>query len=213
MFLESDEYIPNNLRNLDAIDIEFEKRLLSNILCATLFNRMIVDDDVDISIQPEHQTNLLFIIRFKHPERLVAHFRLSEMPGCCGMLISYNSHIYYDYRRNSLGALLHRYRIQLARRLGYTAIISTDVENNPAQSKILKRHGWKKIWIFTNMRTGHGVLMHCKNVCEKTLSVRNGLNLLRKMKKWLGRRKNDASILTIERQIYNRLGLIYYDMY
>ena len=211
MFLESETNDMSNLRNLAYIDVELEKKLLLNLLHTTIGCMSM--GNIDISIQPEHQTNLLFIIRLTCPEEFVAHFRLSEMPGCCGMLISYNSYVYRDYRRNGLGALLNRYRIQLALRLGYTSIISTDVKNNPAQSKILKRHGWKEVWSFNNIRTNNEILVHCKNVCEKTLSVRNGLNLLRKMKKWLGRRKNDASILTIERQIYNRLGLIYYDMY
>lgn len=93
-------------------------------------------------------------------ETCIAHFYLVEMPGCCGMVISTNAAVYKGYRKKGIGTVLNRFRMDIAKALGYSCMLCTDVLSNEPQQKILKTNGWKLIHNFTNRKTKNKIGIH-----------------------------------------------------
>lgn len=85
----------------------------------------------------------------------ISTFRLVEMKGCCGIMISTNNTIYGKYTGKGLNNILNQFRIDLARELGYTILMCTDLDNNEPQRKTLIKNGWKDIYKFVNKRTNN----------------------------------------------------------
>lgn len=90
----------------------------------------------------------------------ISFFRLIDMPGCCGIIISTSSFIHLEYRNKGLGLLLNQMRIELSQYLGYGLLICTDIEDNKHQQKILTKNKWSKIDSFINPRTKNKVNIH-----------------------------------------------------
>lgn len=89
-----------------------------------------------------------------------ASFHLAEMPGNCGMLISYHSYINPNVRQKGLGTILNEARVQIARDLGYSLLIATDRLANTAQQRIFQKVGWKEVVQFTNAYTKNRIGLH-----------------------------------------------------
>jgi hypothetical protein len=87
----------------------------------------------------------------------VGTFCLAQLPGCCGVCVSYHSRMAGAYKRKGIGTYLNSLRVRLARALGYGVILCTDTMDNTAQRKILQRNGWQDIYIFENPRTENKV--------------------------------------------------------
>ena len=83
----------------------------------------------------------------------ISEWRLVDMPGCCGILISTGAKVAIPYTNKGLGRLLNRFRIELARALGYGVLLCTDVITNRYQQAILDENGWEQITTFVNPRT------------------------------------------------------------
>jgi hypothetical protein len=92
-------------------------------------------------------------VRIKKGEQAIADFKLIQLPGCCGVLVSYNSYVYFTYRNRGMGKILNEFRQEIATYLGYTVMLCTDKDSNEPQSKILKSQGFKSVHQFTNRRT------------------------------------------------------------
>lgn len=100
-------------------------------------------------------------------KNVISSFDLSELPHCCGILVSHGAHVYYPHQNKGIGTLLQKFRIDLAKRLGYTIMLCTDVKSNKYQRKILEKHGWKDVLEFQNSRSGNTVAVSCLNVGGK----------------------------------------------
>lgn len=94
----------------------------------------------------------------------VASFSLRQLPGCCGVLVSYHGRVYNPYRKMGIGTLLNQMKIDIARVWGYTTLLCTDVIDNQPQRKILGKNGWKDIHTFTNKRTGNLVAITVRDL-------------------------------------------------
>jgi len=94
------------------------------------------------------------------PETIVAGFSLSQMPGCCGLCVSHDAYVISSLRGRGIGTALNELRIYLARNMGYTCLLCTDVDSNEPQKKILSKNGWKTNMTFCNKRTGNIVNLH-----------------------------------------------------
>ncbi len=112
----------------------------------------------------ERTTQISFFNEKGKPSKLIAWFQLSPMPGCCGYVISHYSVVNLEYRGKGLGTLLNKFRIELCKQLGYTAILCTDLKTNEAQRKILHKNGWKDIHEILNKRTGNRVCLTVHNI-------------------------------------------------
>lgn len=89
----------------------------------------------------------------------IAGFKLYEMPHCCGILVSCNAYVQPSFRGKRVGTLLNNLRQEIARAMGYTVMICTDIARNTPQRKLLKTNGWKDILEFKNKRTGNTILL------------------------------------------------------
>ena len=98
---------------------------------------------------------------------LIASFQLTQLPGCCAYVVSTGSYISVPYRKRGLGTILNNFRIDIAKHLGYTAIICTDLDNNVPQRKILEKNGWKDVHSLTNKRTDNFLHLTIKDLNEK----------------------------------------------
>lgn len=94
------------------------------------------------------------------PITYIAYFKLVDMPGCCGVVVSTGSLIHPAYRCKGLGTLLNTMRIELANELGFGAIICTDKLVNLPQRRILDKNGWFEAAQFNNPNTGNDVSIH-----------------------------------------------------
>jgi hypothetical protein len=91
---------------------------------------------------------------------IVADFKLSELPGCCGVCVSFFAHVFPDFRGKGIGTMLNRLRIAIAKEAKYGLLICTDVDNNIPQNKILAKNGWELAANFINPKTKHCVNLH-----------------------------------------------------
>ncbi len=88
---------------------------------------------------------------------IIAEFRLTEFPGCCAFMVSFHGSVSYKWQKLGLGAILNQMRIDIARLLGYTALVCTDKLDNVGQRKILAKNGWKDIFTCVNKRTNNKI--------------------------------------------------------
>jgi ribosomal protein S18 acetylase RimI-like enzyme len=102
---------------------------------------------------------------------LVAYFKLSQIPGCCGICVSYNSGVDERFRSRGIGSILNSMRIQMAYEDGYTVLMGTTVETNGHELRILEKNGWRQISSFVNKRTRRTVLVHEVTVYDTGIEV------------------------------------------
>jgi hypothetical protein len=139
--------------------VEKYKKQISSILNS---------DDWDIRI---YDYNVSFSEKFEAGEyrlilnnQLVSTFELIPMINCCGILVSTRSIVYDKFKNKGIGTILNSFRIDIARAMGYSLLLCTDVDNNDYQQKILLRNGWKNIFSFINQRTSNKVNIHVINL-------------------------------------------------
>jgi len=99
----------------------------------------------------------------------IASFCLTEMPHCCGLIISHGMYIGYGFENRGIGKALHECRLQIMRELGYSCAICTDMEDNPAQKKILKRFKWKTVHTFLNDNSDNEVNISVLDLTEEAV--------------------------------------------
>ena len=86
---------------------------------------------------------------------IVASMRLYQLPGCCGVAVSSGSTVVEKYRRKGLNTILNKFRMELAKHMGYTVLLCSDLHSNEASKKTLAKNGWKDIYQFKNKRTNN----------------------------------------------------------
>lgn len=90
---------------------------------------------------------------------VISTFKLYRMPHCCGIIVSCNANVLERYRHKRVGTTLNNLRQDIARLLGYTVMVCTDVAQNEYQRRLLKTNGWKDLIDFKNKRTGNTVIL------------------------------------------------------
>ena len=93
-----------------------------------------------------------------------ASYKLKELPGCCGVVVSYNAFVDPIADGKGLGEHFHKERIQLAKEMNYSCMVCTVTAQNLIQINLLKKNDWVKVHEFKNKRTGNIVEMWVKNV-------------------------------------------------
>jgi hypothetical protein len=128
----------------------------------------LIGSDVTIKVKNSHYTVLT-------NDRAVAVFNLKELPGCCGVYVSFNCDVSSRYRKLGIGTLLNKMRQQIAWDHGYTLLICTDVDSNLPQQKILKKNNWDKLTSFINRNTDNMVSLH--SILLKDTGIKIGMRL------------------------------------
>jgi hypothetical protein len=98
-------------------------------------------------------------IRKKKEQVEVAHFKLVEMPGCCGVVISTGAFTSESFRQRGIGTALNKFRMAIAKAIGYSTMMCTAVDDGITE-KILNKNGWTKIGGFVNRRTDNSISMY-----------------------------------------------------
>ena len=103
-----------------------------------------------------------YVVKIK--EEKIASFELYKLPHCCAILVSCKAYIFEKYRNKRLGTLMNTFRQDIARTLGYSSLMCTDIEQNVNQRKLLKTNGWKDIHSVINKRTKNHVYISIINI-------------------------------------------------
>ena len=98
-------------------------------------------------------------IKSKVNKIVVARFKLVEMPGCCGVVISTAAFTDPDYQKRGIGTSLNKFRIAIARAVGYSTMMCTAVDDGITE-KILNKNHWIKTGTFVNKRTNNSISMY-----------------------------------------------------
>ena len=116
----------------------------------------------------------IYSVHYAEPknQQEIARFSLKQLPGCCGICVSFHANVSTTIRKKGIGSLLNKIRQQIAWNNGYTILLCTDVEKNEPQQKILNKNGWQKIMTFNNRRTHNKVCLH--SITLKDLGIKIG---------------------------------------
>lgn len=97
---------------------------------------------------------------------VIATFCLCQLPGCCGVCVSYHTQVYDPYRHRGIGKLLMKLKEQLAYDSGYTLMLATDRIRSTYQQKIFTASNWDKAAEFKNRRSGNEVGVHVRKLAD-----------------------------------------------
>ena len=95
---------------------------------------------------------------------IVTKFKLVQMEGCNGIVISKNVAIYEGYKGKGYGSILCDLREQISAYMGYSAIMCTCVLGNLPQQKILAKNNWVIVSEFLNKKTNNLVRLYFKKL-------------------------------------------------
>ena len=85
----------------------------------------------------------------------LATFSIQELPGCCGVAVSFYSEVDPTYREQGIGELLLKVRMSAMRNQKYGSAICTTVNSNEIEKKMLRNAGWIKLYEFRNPKTNN----------------------------------------------------------
>lgn len=97
----------------------------------------------------------------------ICSFSLIELPGCCGVLVSFHMYIEEKYRGKGIATFLQEIKEDIARENNYTVLLGTVRSDNPIEIHTLEKSGWKKINSFKNHRTYNDVEIWTKEIKYK----------------------------------------------
>lgn len=122
----------------------------------------ILKDTVTISFHDFDKTiNIIIWNGEGFKKDIVAEFKISSFPGCCGMCVSNNTIVYKKYINRGLGSALIPIKIDIAKFLSFSRIVTTVVENNLVEKHILVKAGWKKFENnFVNVKTDNEISIY-----------------------------------------------------
>lgn len=94
--------------------------------------------------------------------RAVTSFSIRPFPGCCAFAISTGTVMYDPFFGRGINKHGLAIREEIARLVGYTALVCTDVTNNERERKTLSRRGFKDLITVLNRRTNNEVAISIK---------------------------------------------------
>lgn len=87
----------------------------------------------------------------------IAHSCFSQLPGCCGVLVSHGLKVMPKFRRQGCAGLLHDVKEYLARRMGTGKLLCTVQTANEPEKNRLRKSGWVYSSSFHNPRSGNSI--------------------------------------------------------
>lgn len=90
----------------------------------------------------------------------VAGGRLAKLPGCCGVVVSFNAYVLPKYQNRGIGKLMNSLRIEIAKSLHFGVMLCTDIIENAPQQAILTNNGWNELTRFNNPKTNNTIAIH-----------------------------------------------------
>jgi hypothetical protein len=87
----------------------------------------------------------------------VAEWHMVQLPGCCGVMVCYNSYVSMSWQGRGIGGIVARLKKKLAYDMGYTLLLATDILENEPNMKIFEKASLKMVASFENRRTDNQV--------------------------------------------------------
>lgn len=85
-------------------------------------------------------------------------FNITKMFGCCGIAILSGMLVPKEFRGHGIAKISYGLKEELAKALGFSLLICTDVADNKSQNHVLELNGWNAVVEgFVNKRTGNKV--------------------------------------------------------
>jgi len=94
----------------------------------------------------------------------VCRFYLKELPGCCGILVSYNMIVFNQFRNKGIASFLQVIKEDIAKENRFSTLMCTTIKTNELENSLLEKTGWSRINMFNNARTSHDVIIWTKNI-------------------------------------------------
>jgi len=110
----------------------------------------------------EEKTGGKFLVRSL--EGPIATFSLQELPGCCGVIVSFWSEVTPEYRKKGIGAELLEIRMMAARAMRYGSMLATVDKANNDEVTLLNKANWSKAKEFRNPRTQNLIEIYLINL-------------------------------------------------
>ena len=126
------------------------------------FKDDVLNEIEGIFISEERETQGKFLVRSL--EGPIATFSLQELPGCCGVLVSYWSEVVSQWQKKGVGTSLLTIRMATARAMKYGLLLATVDQSNKVECKLLLDQGWNKLREFRNPRTGNIIEVYSTNL-------------------------------------------------
>jgi len=89
---------------------------------------------------------------------------VDNLPGCTQVAVNHSFFIYPKYRGKGIGSKNHEARLKRLAEMGYDYVICTVNTKNSAQVKILVKHGWSKLSMFTSSKTENSVAVYGRHI-------------------------------------------------
>jgi hypothetical protein len=96
--------------------------------------------------------------------RDITSWGLYEFPSCCAFCVSTGAFVEPISRRKGINTLSNRFRQDLAKEAGYSALICTDILTNVGERRTLEVNEFKDIYQIRNARTGNEVVISVKEL-------------------------------------------------
>jgi len=93
--------------------------------------------------------------QFKVGKLLLGSFRMSPMPGCCGVVISHETHLAPAYRNTGYSDRFREIKEALAKHLGYSVMIATTQMHNLSAVGNMYKSKYNMVDTFNNKRTNN----------------------------------------------------------
>lgn len=94
----------------------------------------------------------------------VCGFCLKQLPGCCGILLSYGTYVEENYQGRGIAHRLLKFKEEVARYNRFSILMATTNTLNGAENHLLTKFGWFTKESFINSKTGHTVYVWTKKL-------------------------------------------------
>jgi hypothetical protein len=133
-------------------------------------------DDYSLSVMQLSQVRVTFDLvreykdwdgKLREYARAISRFHLMQLPGCCGVCLSYHADSSAN-RGIGIGKIMLALREQIAYADGFALLLNTYTADNDAQVAVLKRFGYNVGAEFRNLRTDRMVRVGYKVLTAAT---------------------------------------------
>jgi len=116
-------------------------------------------DSVEIK-EETYDRGILYLYGYeKNTFKVIFRVGFAELPGCCGVCVSTGTYVHDRYNGKGIGKVLMALKKYIARHMGYTVLLLTEIERSSRNRKIINKTGFTDFFDFLNNRSGNVVVL------------------------------------------------------